>query len=261
LWATRIQYLNDSTEFAYALGLWKDAVQDRIQRSETDNVLPGDIKTRLKPLLVGLHKAFDSLSKIPVYVACFSEDGDALSQWRGYCRTGSGFSIGFDSSQLLSAGSEQRCFLAPCIYDPQRQAELIDRLFIGIFEDAGLFQHAQKEPQERPDSRKICFDIALDFIVLASLLKHPSFRDEREWRIVTQEISDDHPQIAIREGKLVPIPYFEFELAKPEVELNVEIVAGPNQEMDLAIGSLATLLKRKKCIASSRASSVPYREL
>lgn len=256
LWATRIQYLNDSAEFVHALGLWKEALQLRVQRTEAESVLPSDSKARLKDIFERFREGFNCLSEIKIHVACFSEDGDSLSQWRGYCHAGSGFSLGFDSSQLVEAASAQRCFLAPCIYDPQRQADLVNRLFMGIFEDVGFWA-----PEKRKDSRTLCLDLAFDFVSLACVLKHPSFREEREWRIVTGEVSDEHPRIGIRESKLILIPYFEFELVKPEERLNLEVVVGPNPEMDLAIGSLDTLLKHKKCLASSRASTVPYREL
>ncbi len=256
LWSTRIQYLNDSTEFAHALGLWKEAIQLRVQRTEAESILPSDSKVRLKSIFEGLQNAFDSLSEIKIHVACFSENGDSLSQWRGYCHAGSGFSLGFDSSQLIEAAGEQRCFLAPCIYDPQRQADLVYQLFRGLFEDVGFWT-----PEKRKDSRTICLDLAFDFVFLACVLKHPSFREEHEWRIVTREVPDEHPRIGIREGKLVLIPYFEFKLVKPDERLNVEIVVGPNPEMGLAMGPLATLLKHKNCLASSRASAVPYREL
>ena len=36
--------------------------------------------------------------KSPQFVCCFSEDGDMLSQWRGYSDDGKGVAIGFDDS-------------------------------------------------------------------------------------------------------------------------------------------------------------------
>src|SRR5262245_44228319 len=86
-------------------------------------------------------------------------------------------------------------------------------------------------------------------------------RLEREWRIVSQEIPDDHPRLGVREGRFVLIPYFEFPLTTAKEKLDVEIVVGPNREMDLAIASLTTLLNRNNCRSSIRASAVPYRDL
>lgn len=37
----------------------------------------------------------------PKYVACFSKDGDILSQWRAYAQNGEGVSIGFHQESFL----------------------------------------------------------------------------------------------------------------------------------------------------------------
>jgi hypothetical protein len=42
-----------------------------------------------------LSKEISSLKDAPVYIASFSEHKDVLSQWRGYCGKGNGYSIGF----------------------------------------------------------------------------------------------------------------------------------------------------------------------
>ena len=54
-------------------------------------------------MLRALHKGLDSTPKIPIHIACFSEDGDSLSQSRGYCPGDSGFGIGFSADQLLTS--------------------------------------------------------------------------------------------------------------------------------------------------------------
>lgn len=261
MWCTRIHYLNDSTEFAYALGLLKNAIQLRRHRVEATKQQMNLTKQHMNltkqqmnltpvfDVFDAMSKGIESLSRIHVHVACFSEDGDALSQWRGYCRTGSGFSVGFDSSQLVNAADRQSCFIAPCVYDPQRQSQLVDQLMRGFFEEA------------LTKAGRVADDFFLDCVFLACVLKHPSFKEEREWRIVTQELSDAHPQVAVRQGKVVLVPHFGFELVQPEEQLNVEIVVGPNPEMNLAMDSLTTLFRVHNCLGSSRASVVPYREL
>jgi DUF2971 family protein len=129
LWATRIQYLNDSTEFAYALGLLKNAFTlDDHQRSLTNRI-------SLQPALDASRKALDALKLVPIQVACFSEKQDDLSQWRGYCAGGSGFSIGFDPNQLVEAADRRAAFIAPCIYDCDRQSQLVKQLVGGFIKD------------------------------------------------------------------------------------------------------------------------------
>ena len=120
LWATRIQYLNDSTEFAYALGLLKNSVY--LLR------LNAHPESKFAIALDAIYKALESLSGIHIHVGCFSEKSDDLSQWRGYCPDGIGYSIGFEPLQLVAAATRQCAILAPCIYDYNRQTELIGRL-------------------------------------------------------------------------------------------------------------------------------------
>lgn len=250
LWATRIQYLNDSTEFTYTIGLWKDEMQSRLQRSGDTEVFAIELKNEPKDPFTRVQGVFDRLSRIPIHVACFSEVGDELSQWRGYSRNGSGFSIGFDSSQLMRACSEARCLMVRCIYNPQKQRKLVSKLFASLF----------KRPPA-VDPKKWYRDRVLDFIFLACVFKHPSFHQEREWRIVTQEMPESHPQMRAREGKLTPIPYFEFALAKTEEQLDLEVVVGPTHEMSLAAESVQSLLKINKCNGSVKTSKIPYREI
>jgi len=60
-------------------------------------------------------------------VFSFSQNPDQLSQWRGYCPTANGYALGFYSKVLeQSHQNEGLSFLAPCIYDETKQAELID---------------------------------------------------------------------------------------------------------------------------------------
>src|SRR5882762_3235192 len=185
LWATRVQFLNDSTEFAHAVELWKAAVRLRVQRLESDDVIPEKIRIEVKDLIAKLENIFDSFAKIPMYVACFSETSDSLSQWRGYARNGVGYSIGFDSYKLLDACEPGKSYIAPCIYDPKKQEELIETLFVKYFEDIGLLEGSNHAVAKRKDTRHSCYELTQDFVFLASLLKHPSFSEEKEWRIVT----------------------------------------------------------------------------
>ncbi len=248
IWSTRIQFLNDSREFVHTLDLWKRTIEG-VKGAEANAQKPEVLR-----VLNGLHRGLDSTAKIPIHVACFSADGDSLSQWRGYSPGGNGFSIGFNCAQLMDAAERQSCFIAPCIYDPTRQQELVQKLLEICRERCET-----KRPEE--GSERWTLDIVQDFVFLAAVLKNPSFQEEREWRIVTQAFSDGHPQIGIRQGKTMPVPYFGFELAKPDEVLDLEIVVGPSPESGLAVQSVKSLLAVHKCNGVARPSVVPYRQL
>src|SRR5882757_6044202 len=122
LWSTRIQFLNDSTEFRYTFGLLQNAIRARPERFDSfKSTLPVD------KMLDLMAKGFESAHGHHIHVACFSETGDALNLWRGYCPQGAkGFSIGFRTDQLVRATPSIDFFLFPCVYDSGKQTELVN---------------------------------------------------------------------------------------------------------------------------------------
>lgn len=247
IWSTRIQYLNDSREFIHTLDLWKRAIDRAIESV-------GDKAAESRRVLNALRRGLDSTPRIPINVACFSEDGDSLSQWRGYCPTGGGFSIGFSSDQLIAACDRQSCFIAPCIYEQERQNELVGKLLEICVERCKTHR-----PEE--GSKSWSLDVIMDFVSLAAVLKNPAFEGEREWRFVTQSLPDSHPQMGIRRGKTMLIPYFGFELAKSDEVSDLEIIVCPNSDIGLATEAANALLAINGCNGRARPSVVPFREL
>jgi hypothetical protein len=91
IWATHCQYLNDESEiknFRNFLG----------QLLRLANEQSADFKRRHAPLLSSLLNEVQNDTN--VYIASFSSIGDDLTQWRAYCPSGAGVSIGFDSRAL-----------------------------------------------------------------------------------------------------------------------------------------------------------------
>lgn len=261
LWATRIQYLNDSSEFGYTLPLWTKAVEVRQRRLRESSSPTAEFRSQFASLLGELPIIFERFSKIPIYVVCFSEDGDSLDQWRAYCPSGPGFSIGFNSEQtIVTSTIKQHCFIAPCIYDPARQMKLVDALC------GNLMMIALNPPPEnvkRTKSSKSKFEdrTSFDYVFLASVFKNPSFKSEKEWRVVTRALPDKHRQLAFREGRHVPIPHYVFELSSPNKRPDVDIIVGPNSQMSLAIDSVNMLLRNQGWVGSARPSAVPLRDI
>jgi hypothetical protein len=84
--------MNDSVEATFGWG--------RIERF-LDSKSPSSAKEKevIRLAKAGLHGASNKTDFPDSYIACFSEKGNDLSQWRAYGR-GRGFSIGFDSDEL-----------------------------------------------------------------------------------------------------------------------------------------------------------------
>src|SRR5215207_4115315 len=115
IWATKIQYLNDNSELQLAF----DYIRAEIRRQRK-----GVGKTRDKDFTDMLF-TLDTTANTNVGVASFTEMGDQLSQWRGYCEIGKGYSIGFNGAKLDKVATKNKCLLAPCIYEEDIHLRLV----------------------------------------------------------------------------------------------------------------------------------------
>jgi hypothetical protein len=90
LWATKVQYMNDATEFAYGLNLFKDALQNRFNSAQDDVD---------KQNIIALERELNGIANINICAVSFCINHDLLSLWRGYASSG-GCAIGFSSGAL-----------------------------------------------------------------------------------------------------------------------------------------------------------------
>lgn len=93
LWASSAYFLNDSTEITYGCGLVAEVLGNWIlknPRPETSLAL--DFAQKLRQWF-GEELLKGNVIE-PIYLACFCEDDNLLSQWRTYGQSG-GYSLGF----------------------------------------------------------------------------------------------------------------------------------------------------------------------
>lgn len=95
LWGTDPRFLNDTTELAYA-----NTVVARVARDLLRTHAAGSQKTFLEAASLQILDAF--VATFGIYVACFCEDDDLLSQWRGYRAGRGGYALGFDPHPMRS---------------------------------------------------------------------------------------------------------------------------------------------------------------
>ncbi len=117
-WATKSQYMNDATEFGLAL---------RLARERLESILGSPNRSSEKAACVQLMQSLNGLEEINIFAVCFCEDGDLLSQWRGYAGGSCGYSIGFDPDALMQIADRNGFVLGRCIYDPGVQREIIQQ--------------------------------------------------------------------------------------------------------------------------------------
>ena len=169
LWSTPVHRLADSTEFLGA----KDLCRALLTQS-----LSADPE-----LAEHLRRTIDSIvTEIYIFVCCFSEEGDLLSQWRAYCPQGGGVSLGFDPIELRDIASGQGFTLVKCIYDESRAIALLN----AIIQDAVVSRQAGT-PLE-----KISQSFLGWFFQIAPAIKNRSFWEEREWRLLPSPLFSLH---------------------------------------------------------------------
>jgi hypothetical protein len=95
------------------------------------------------------------------------------------------------------------------------------------------------------------------------LFKHPSFREEDEWRAVSPVVTGPGGEsVRYRVGQFTLIPYRFFSLARTghtRIELS-QVYVGPSPHTRLSIRSLQQLLTENGLAPMIAGSDVPYRE-
>jgi hypothetical protein len=262
IWASKIHYLNDSKEFALALDLASDELTKRINAATSQ----GD-RSRLELLRDTIY----TIAEVNTCVCCFSELGDALSQWRGYGGGNAGFSVGFTREWFTRVKETLGLSLIPCIYDPENQQRLVQDEI-----DEFLATKADKEPDywdrnrshRHPDRPRTLVplphagnDFATRLAQIAPRIKHESFKDEREWRLVAENVPAC--ELCHRPGESMLIPYYNIPIGDDDKFDSIrEIVVGPTPHPDLSAASVRSLaiaagLDRKGL--KIRTTSIPFR--
>ncbi|WP_374274452.1 DUF2971 domain-containing protein [Brevundimonas sp.] len=169
------------------------------------------------PRLFGQEAGFDdmiddlsvnisSVKDLNVFVVSFSEKGDLLSQWRGYCREG-GYAMGFNREALKSHFADSGVDFRKVEYGIPSD-DLLTSAFRQIVHVYGT----------DPTARAPAIYMAEQWMLRAApFYKDEGFREEAEWRAV-KVLGCDDDRVFVRplRGSLRPT----CRLALPCVELN-----------------------------------------
>lgn len=194
-----------------------------------------------------------------VYVASFTEEGDLLSQWRGYCPKG-GFSIGFHFDLLSYIAEIHDSFLLPCVYDFKIQKKIIEELLVSY--NKKYSESLKNNDKNNSDelARSISNEFIISLFALAPMLKHESFKEEKEWRIVSSLLRV-MPDIQFRANESNIIPYIEISLCQSKEEIEFKkIFIGPSSINQYSKEAVLQLLRKNRLHHNAiRLSSAPYR--
>jgi hypothetical protein len=197
--------MNDAEEWVYALRLFKEVLE------EYNGNFQGPYKLVEETPSFHDHFTFS-----------FSEQKDLLSQWRGYCPQG-GYSFCIDDELLEQMREEHKLVFERCIYDVEQQKEFIRDRIIGVRPEI-LAQQIKDEAERTASGRHSAYSIYRGIhdrsesmppkFYLLCLLKHPSFKEECEWRMVGSFSSNStlSKYMKLRTSRNMLIPYLELPL-------------------------------------------------
>jgi hypothetical protein len=261
--ATHTQYLNDRREFLHAVDLVNEEITRLLNEGQDSSPHPPDQSAREGTLLKMRRALTLSPQTINVCVCSFSEKRDSLSQWRAYGGP-SGFAIGFSGQMLKAVTERQNWFLVPCIYDLPTQRNLVRALVEEVLEE-NLGGPLVEGKEEDALFKAIGGNLPTYLNVYAPILKHESFQEESEWRIISRPIVTQ--RLDYREGRSLIVPYFKLPLCNVNQELELhEIVIGPTPDAQRSKSSIIRLMMTRKVAMQEghagvnvNLSEVPYR--
>jgi len=250
IWTTKIQYLNDKSELSLAL---------KYLNKEIDDQLSGKDKMRSDQELVDMKEVIETLAsqKTNVSVASFSSQGDQLSQWRGYCNIGTGYSLGFDSQRLLTKLIENKneYYLAECEYQEENHRLMAKELVDSSVSVVNILQHPNYGKPPFYD-----WTFVQSVLFLAPMIKSEKFKEEQEWRLISSPLSLKYENAKFRSGNYSLIPYWEFNIGI--MDALTSIVIGPTPEPELSKQALLGLLYQKGInFTHVENSEIPYGQI
>jgi hypothetical protein len=232
LWASHVYYVNDAQEFSYARSFILSRFETRIQESDPN------VAEKIRRICEAYRgHSFLFASVADVYIVCFCEKGDLLSQWRAYAAHGQGFALGFDPRQLMEAvhndvelASHSKLFRV--LYDATEQQDWVDSAIDQLL--AALEAHVED---------KVLDQVPLVFSEMAFSFKHPAFSEEREWRLACAARPELGRMIDVRISNGRLLPYASIPICRPcAAPSYVELIHGPTTDAQNTRKALSLLL-------------------
>jgi hypothetical protein len=248
LWATKVQYLNDASEFTLALDMMRRALERAMSRLST----PSE-----KAAAAELSKSLAGLEDINICAASFCENGDLLSQWRGYAGSGGGYAVGLHTDRLTQIAERNNFALGRCIYDVETQQKIVEQVVHYCIENETDWNADRRWGFHGP--------LAELLFKYGAYFKHAKFAEEAEWRLVSHPVLYAENKLRFRIGRSNVVPYCALPIAHEDGSPIQKVTVGPcphRDEATRAVTSLLTANGFKEPLNGWQlvfASDIPYR--
>ena len=287
IWASEYRFLSDREEFHHAKALARKLVDE--EPEFTGQGFPAR-DMLCKAVNIALETGHLHEERLRIMVASFSEEGDQLSQWRGYGDNSRGVSIGLNLTSIRPPSELGTAVtFAPCVYKAPDKITLLKAVFarhrnglqdwwdsivnaavgkqgrIGKADPQLVGQLLAARSKELQEVVNRCQDnLQFDLLRIAPLLKDEGFSEEKEWRLVLPweriKLPSKHP-IEFRPTRDALVPYIAYPLLRPNQDGPIfctDLVLGPGSHPSASFGT-NLFLQREQIMVLARPSKIPYR--
>ncbi|WP_323831009.1 DUF2971 domain-containing protein [Pseudomonas sichuanensis] len=216
MWLTDMRFLNDSEEMSHGIDLaleliQGDGVQSRISKEYAE--------AATEFVINGLSEHVRMLMNFnPIFVCSFSQAPDLLSQWRAYGNYAIEFQSDFFNEPLFE-----------CSYDSYEKGR---KAYDASLTAVRAIGRSMRDNAGIPCSEGL--EAYSDLIKVAAALKHESFSEEQEVRMIIEKI-DCHYPVLFRARSGMLIPYIEVPVPCSSIKA---IHVGPMRDQELAFKSM-----------------------
>jgi hypothetical protein len=238
LWLTHSRYSNDNEEMTHGYDITQKFIKEKINENRTNTSEPARIE-----YLEEVQSLLEKEVPEDVYICCFCQKGNLLSQWRSYGANGAGVSIRFAPTGFSYATGDREVpgglmQLWKVTYEEFKQTQILQQAIDFGFER----RKEQSDPKERA---RQAVD-AIQFFI--PTFKNEGFKEEVEYRLIFTPSSACKEEPQFRVAREMLVPYYSLKgLTRgfPESggRLPIEGVRiGPSEQKNLNVVSAQLLL-------------------
>lgn len=270
VWLRNSQCMNDYLEVEHGLNClvaaFKNEENGKRFQSTLENIFPGIIKE-----VTGVFDGWLPHFKDSTYIACVSEhlpEEDKygrLSMWRAYGGARS-VAIVLNSKPFLAETDVFHAYTNPVSYqDPDKFNQEFGKLATRVEEESKFIEYIGRQSVVN-----YLFDVFKNIVIC---VKHPGFKEEREWRVVYNPILKESKYITSSIEAINGIPQEVHKIPLKNIpegnfygatiaELIELIIIGPNDHQLVMGKTFAKLLEEAGCknpYEKIRYSGIPLR--
>lgn len=224
---TNFAFMNDRSEFTYGVELIRDCLAVKAK---------GLPDSGIRRALVLAHKVLEA-PPCDVYLTCFCEEPDLLSQWRGYGTPDSRYCVELEVGELPRAAAVSP--VSSVIYDSD-----LHRAMLSTMIDIYLMAMNDIAIEDEPAIRMAASSVAIAALPVVTRFKDQVFHEEKEWRCVSVTWGSDCADVEFASsggGTMRPFKTLVHAVERLPIR---RIIAGASRSERLAVRSAELMLRR-----------------